>query len=40
MKVLLVDDESGILDALKILFRGEGYDVRVASSGKEAMGAL
>jgi two-component system response regulator HydG len=40
MKVLLVDDESGILDALKILFRGEGYDVRVASSGKEAMSAL
>jgi two-component system response regulator HydG len=40
IKVLLVDDESGILDALKILFRGEGYDVRVASSGKEAMAAL
>jgi two-component system response regulator HydG len=40
MKVLLVDDESGILDALRILFRGEGYEVRVASSGKEAMSAL
>jgi DNA-binding NtrC family response regulator len=40
IKVLLVDDESGILDALKVLFRGEGYDVRVASTGREAMAAL
>ena len=40
IKILLVDDESGILDTLKILFRGEGYDVRVASTGREAMAAL
>jgi DNA-binding NtrC family response regulator len=39
-RVLLVDDESGILDTLKILFKGEGYEVQVASSGKEAMSAL
>ncbi len=39
-KVLLVDDESGILEALKILFRGEGFDVRVADTGREAMTAL
>ena len=25
-KILLVDDETGILDTLRILFRGEGYD--------------
>ena len=40
VKILLVDDEGGILDALKILFRGQGYEVRVASSGREAMVAL
>jgi two-component system response regulator HydG len=39
-RVLLVDDESGILDSLKILFRGEGYQVAVASNGREAMSAL
>ena len=39
-KVLLVDDESGILDTLKILFGGEGFDVRVAATGREAMTAL
>jgi DNA-binding NtrC family response regulator len=39
-RVLLVDDESGILESLKILFKGEGYEVQVASSGKEAIGAL
>ncbi len=36
-KVLLVDDETGILDSLEILFRGEGYDVALASTGKEAL---
>ncbi len=39
-KILLVDDESGILDTLRILFRGEGYDVVSALSGREAMEAL
>jgi DNA-binding NtrC family response regulator len=40
VKILLVDDETAILDALQILFRGEGFDVSVASSGKAAMEAL
>jgi DNA-binding NtrC family response regulator len=39
-KVLLVDDESGILESLKILFKGEGWRVSVASSGREAIAAL
>ncbi len=40
MKILLVDDETAILDALQILFRGEGYAVSVANSGQKAMAAL
>jgi two-component system response regulator HydG len=37
VRILLVDDETGILDTLQILFRGEGYDVSVATGGKEAI---
>ena len=40
MKILLVDDETAILDTLKILFRGEGWDVAVADSGPKALAAL
>lgn len=40
MKILLVDDETAILDTLQILFRGEGYDVSVADSGPKALAAL
>ncbi|MEQ8330229.1 MAG: sigma-54 dependent transcriptional regulator [Longimicrobiales bacterium] len=40
VKILLVDDETGILDTLKILFKGEGYDVVVANSGKAALHTL
>ena len=40
MKILLVDDETAILDTLKILFRGEGYDVAVADSGPKALAAM
>ena len=40
MKSLLVDDETAILDALEILFRGEGYEVAVADSGPKALAAL
>ena len=40
VKILLVDDESGILETLKILFKGEGYQVEVAASGREAITAL
>jgi two-component system response regulator HydG len=39
-KVLLVDDEPGILEALQILMRGEGYDVTVARTGREALDAI
>ena len=39
-KVLLVDDERGILDTLRILFRGEGYEVVVADAGKKALDLL
>jgi two-component system response regulator HydG len=40
VKILLVDDEVGILDTLQILFRGEGFDVSVANSGRAALEAL
>jgi len=39
-KVLLVDDEMGILDSLRILFKGEGYGVQTANGGAEAIEAL
>ena len=39
-KVLLVDDETSILDTLQVLFRGEGYDVSVAESGQKALDSL
>ncbi len=39
-KLLLVDDETGILDSLQILFKGEGYDLRVAHGGKAGIAAL
>jgi two-component system response regulator HydG len=38
--ILLVDDERGILDSLSILFRGEGFEVVAADSGKEALELL
>jgi len=37
VKILLVDDEIGILDSLRILFRGEGYEVVTALGGAEAL---
>ena len=40
IKILIVDDETAILDTLQILFRGEGYDVTVEDSGGRAMEAL
>ncbi len=40
VKVLLVDDETGILDSLGILFRGEGYQVQSALGGQEALAAM
>ena len=40
VRVLLVDDETGILDSLRILFRGEGYQVSTALGGAEALDLL
>ena len=40
VKVLLVDDETGILETLQILFRGEGYHVVVSNTGRDALEAL
>ena len=36
-RILLVDDETGIVDTLRILLRGDGYDVVAALSGREAL---
>ena len=38
--LLLVDDESAILDSLRILFKHEGFDVAVAQGGRAALEAL
>jgi DNA-binding NtrC family response regulator len=40
MKILIVDDEVGILETLRILFKKEGWDVVTAHSAAEAMDAL
>ncbi len=40
VKILLVDDETAILETLSILFRGAGYEVTVADSGAKALTAL
>jgi DNA-binding NtrC family response regulator len=37
LKVILVDDEVGILDSLRILFKSDGYQVRTAEGGDEAL---
>ena len=39
-KILLIDDESSILDALQILFRSEGFTVTTAASGAKGKEAL
>jgi response regulator RpfG family c-di-GMP phosphodiesterase len=39
-RVLFVDDEPSILSALRRLFRAEGYDIRVANSGREGLEML
>ncbi|MDT8342633.1 MAG: sigma-54 dependent transcriptional regulator [Longimicrobiales bacterium] len=38
--ILVVDDETAILETLEILLRREGFRVRTASSGREALEAL
>ena len=39
-RVLLVDDETSILDSLEILLKGEGYDVTTAAGGRPGLEAL
>jgi DNA-binding NtrC family response regulator len=39
-RVLIVDDESSILDTLRILLKREGYDVRTAVGGQQALDAV
>ena len=39
-KILLVDDETGILETLRILLQGDGYEVVSALSGREAVEIL
>jgi len=36
-KILVVDDETSILNTLSILLRGEGFDVETMQSGREAL---
>jgi two-component system response regulator HydG len=38
--ILVIDDESGILDALRILLRNEGFEVTTAQGGKAGLEAL
>jgi DNA-binding response OmpR family regulator len=39
-KVLIVDDEPNIVAALEFLLEKQGYQVRVAANGEEALGQL
>ena len=38
-RLLLVDDDPGVLDLLNEYFAGQGYDVEVATSGEVALSA-
>ena len=40
MKVLVVDDDYAVLDALKDILEDEGYEVSVAANGLEALKQL
>lgn len=39
-QVLVIDDESGILDTLRILLKNSGYEVEVAQGGRPGLAAL
>ena len=39
-KLLIVDDESGIVEEVKTYFLEEGYEVSTADTGKEGLAAL
>ena len=38
--VLIADDEPGLLSSLELLMRREGYDVRTAKDGQEALDGI
>ena len=38
--ILIIDDESGILETLRILLKNEGFDVTTAQGGKAGLEAL
>jgi DNA-binding NtrC family response regulator len=40
MKILVVDDEMGIVESLEVLFRGAGYEVETALGGKAGLAAI
>ncbi len=40
MKILVVDDELGIVESLEVLFRGAGWEVETALGGRAGMEAL
>ena len=39
-KILIVDDELGARESLKIILKGSKYDLLMAASGKEALAAI
>src|SRR3954452_3512225 len=39
-RILVVDDEPSIVDAVATALRYEGYDVEEASNGRDALGAV
>ena len=39
-KILVVDDEPFVCDAVKMMLTFDGHEVRTANSGKEALGIL
>ena len=40
IRILVVDDETSILDSLRILFKGEGFDVATAQGGQQGVEAI
>lgn len=40
IRILLVDDEKGITDALKIFFQHRGFDVHAVNSGEDALSVI
>ena len=38
--ILVIDDESAILDTLRILLKNEGFEVTTAQGGKAGLGEI